>query len=254
MTVRPAAATVFNDMLEDAASLVVRGSTVGAFELKKFEHLIGQLGSADRSGAIEMRAHVAAARDQFDEVDALYSRAIAATEDYVGAIVRYILVLSKTGQALKLGDVADRYMESIKLVPSAYQAVGEALTCAGWIVRGRQIEAASGAPEARESPGVDVPMDGFEERDIAAAVGFSHQFLRKRGAKAVGIRTSGIAHDDGPAQVLVELQVDQPVSVVSDLEWDLLAALGEAAFPIEQHGPLVLSLSTAGSGISGYAD
>lgn len=244
-----APATIFNDLMERAVEYL-QGRPVSEMEIKRFEREVKALEKANTAGMYELRAFIAAIQRDFDEMHALYGRAFTLTNDYTGAVVRYLNLLSGSARTDDLIEKYREYGNSIRGNIGALRAVEGALLFGGW------CETAAQLTEQLEKMGADplkdighYPVDvdrdeGVSEADVAHVIGFVHEYLISRGYRAQSVMSTRIPQDDGSSRVLFQLSIKQPPAVVSDLEWDLFAAMEQANLAAEKAGFLRVALTS----------
>ena len=94
MSIQAQPETIFKDLFDQVFEALKSGHA-DQLQLKRWDHAADRLANASRADALEIRAHLAAIREQDDEVDRLYAAALRATDDYTGAAVRYLVLLSE---------------------------------------------------------------------------------------------------------------------------------------------------------------
>lgn len=236
--IQAAPQTKFNDLMHTASGML-RTARVNDIELRRFAREVEQLKSADRAGAMELHGYIAAIQGDATEASSSFERALLITDDYQGTAVRYILVMSRIGEVDRVREVFMKHRDVLRSDPAAMRVIRESLAFCGWIKTSDEIGedlVRMGLRDDAEDVGQALSVDthGFTERDIAAPVGFTHRFLRSRGAPPNKVRSLGVPFEDGGSTLLFEFEVGGTPDQVAELEWTMFAALDEANFAAEQ--------------------
>ena len=238
--------------MEAAISLLLQSVPPNEFEIKKLERDVGKLAKIDPSGALEVRAYIAAARTENDQANELYSRALLISNDFRGTVVRNLMLLAHTGQSERVIEVFGQHHDAIRSDPAALRTASQLLGYTGWLMTAKTVDdellrmgVKTHTPtEGDSEEPATINTRGFTELDFAKAIGFAHRFLRSKGARPRATRPRAIAYEDDTSAILFELMLEKSPQELSQLEWELFGALSEAAFPAEEQGMLVLALST----------
>lgn len=240
--------TIFNDLMERAVA-VLQGRRMSDIELRRFEKEIASLERADLAGMYELRGFVAEMKGDADEMNAMYRRALGLTKDYVGAVVRYLMLLSGAARTDDLIEAYRQYGDALRGDIGALRAAEGALLFGGW------CETAAHLTNQLERMGADpfqgvglypVAVDRGElaEADVAHTVGFVHRFLISRGYRAQTVQAVRIPAENGSSHVLVQMQLNESPARVAELEWDLFEQMDKADLPAEQQGFVRVALSS----------
>ena len=252
MTAQPAPDTIFNESMEAAIAMLLQTVPPNELEIKRLEREATKLAKIDPSGAMEVRAYIAAARADLDAANELFAKALLISNDFRGTVVRNLMLLAHTGQSERVMDVFGQHHDAIRSDPAALRTASQLLGYTGWLMTAKKVDdelLRMGVKTLTVSDGdVEEPTTidtrGFTELDFAKAIGFAHRFLRSKGARPRATRPRAIAYEDGRSAILFELMLEKSPQELSELEWELFGAMSEAAFPAEEQGMLVLALGT----------
>jgi hypothetical protein len=116
------AKTVFNEILADAFELLKSGEN-NVFSRRSLEGAIDELVRVDASGAWELRGYLAAVKNSFEEADENFAKALRLSPSNVNVVVRWLAMLSVTGQAKKVESKFAEHREHLRGDLAAMSAV-----------------------------------------------------------------------------------------------------------------------------------
>ncbi|MFC0677477.1 hypothetical protein ACFFGH_06390 [Lysobacter korlensis] len=248
VTTKAAPQDRFNELLD--RGLLALSNGISPFELKCFERDAERLKKTDAGLAFELLALAAAIGGRLDEADTLFEKALPHSRQTVFTVQRYMIVLAGTAQTEKMLSLFRRFESVLRNSPAAIDNMSRALTTAGWLFT---AEAFRGEAERM---GIDIPSivgsaslakldrTEFPEEKIAEAVGFSHRYLRERGASPEAVEACIVPSEDGTSAVFFQFALERPADEVVDLEWDLFGELSKQQFAIQRSGRLVFGLTS----------
>lgn len=143
-------------------------------------------------------------------------------------------------------EIFQRFKALLRNDPAAIRTITKVLAGAGWLRTSDEFAAEAkrlGAGAEGVVGAEALQLDAEAEQEIAAAVCFSHNFLRSRGTQPEAIETLVVPNDDGTPSLFYQFSVDRDPEVVADLEWDLFEALAGKGFPLQQRGLVVFGLA-----------
>ncbi len=250
--------TIASTLLSDLHNALSSGKFT-ELELVRWERDAQKLINASRGHGLEAKAQIAALHADDNECDRVYSLALKSTDDYVGAVIRYMAVLAQrlrqekllevyrsTGAALQGNPNACRYVEGMLategFLPSAW-ALGEQLKSMG------SFSAASENSES-ELATQRVQADWLTDEACGAPVTFAKRFLRGKAVNIKSVSVSPSVHEDGSAAIFVTVSVDQSPDEAAHTEFELFEALDSQAFTLECDGKVSIALVGARAELS----
>lgn len=248
MTIQAAPNSIFNDLMGRLVDIVCEG-TGSEWELKRLEREADKLEKVDRSGAFELRGHIAAAKGDEASTDDWFTRAIAISDDYTGSILRYLLVLGATVRGDKALETYRKYEPAIRVDPAALRQAQGVLHGLGFPFTAqslfRDLERL-GVKERDTDLFNSIDDARLSESDVAAVVQFSRRYLLQQHAPPKAIQSTVVPFEDGGSAVLYQFLIDRSPEVVSGLEWDLFGALDSADFSADKQRKVMFGLVPAG--------
>jgi len=244
VTPLPAPRNVFNDMVDVGVALLRKATPPTELDIRRFEKEIEVVSRFDPVGYLELRAYAAALRDQEADVDTLFERAMAISSQRTGAITRYLAVLALTARTDAVITHFRNHREEICNDIAALRGAQRALIFSGWFATGNAVGAEIAKRGLTPIPTHDTELVEtlISEAEVASAVGFSHRFLRRRGARAKYVQVVLIPHEDADPSLFYQLGVEMPAGELAEVEWELFGALADAAIPAEQQGHVRVAL------------
>lgn len=257
MDLLPAAETNFNPiwyLLRDSAQL-------SEFEIKRIERDIDHLAKIDASGAIELRAYVAARRGNFTEARKLIARAHIGSDGVLRLVVRFLIVLRSIRQFDLVVAVYEEYRELIRNDVSAIATVAAILLYAGHsdaakeliqeaprlgaVVEWATIEEmaldknAEFFGETTANPGEWLPDMSEEMLRVTTLV---EAFIAARGLEIGRAEFEAVELGDGRETTLVRYEVSGSPEDVADTEWELYGRLDPSELPAIREREIVVTL------------
>lgn len=247
MSVQANPETIFNDLLQKALDVVVYGFD-SEFQRKALERDAASLARVDASGSFEVQGHLAAAANDDDRTDTFFEKALKASDDVQGTVVRYIIVLAGVGRGDKALEVFENYQNLFKGNPNAIRTLSENLGVCGWFKIEQELDSQvsriggdNSNPRIQYGSQAFDPM-GLAEREFSEPICFARRFLRSKRFSGSASRRSLVPGDRGQASIFYELYVEADAEAVIELEWSLMEAIGEANFQSLESGLLVIGL------------
>lgn len=250
--------SIYNDLLQELASLYLGESSANEFTLRQLKVKADQLAGVNAVWAMEVRGHLALLSDKLEAGRELLNRVLALSPNSPNVILRYMQGLQQRGLSAEVAEVFFEHRHAFAGNVTATKEARQILASHGYLKAAGELRAElakmnATVEEVSYAPGehllAQFDSDGVTDSDTAPVVAFVRRFLFEEGVNLQRVAITVVpAEDKMPSAVLYELEVSAAPDRASELEWDLYGRLDAEGFPLELDRRIVFSVTTDSKG------